>query len=122
MKKFLLMATMLLIFGVGHAQISEIFNSLNSGEELVFYSTNKGCLTISKNNFKQSYSEGCAKPINFTINNINLKDNRINISMTMHYYGDMKLVGFLEIKDNVLVLTYGESATSQQQVDKYILK
>jgi hypothetical protein len=40
----------------------------------------------------------------------------------MHYYGDMKLVGFLEIKDNVLVLTYGESATSQQQVDKYILK
>ena len=116
------MATMLLIFGVGHAQISEIFNNLNSGEELVFYSTNKGCLTISKNNFKQSYSEGCAKPINFTINNINLKDNRINISMTMHYYGDMKLVGFLEIKDNVLVLTYGESATSQQQVDKYILK
>jgi hypothetical protein len=40
----------------------------------------------------------------------------------MHYYGDMKLVGFLEIKDNVLVLTYGESSTSQQQVDKYKLK
>lgn len=122
MKNLLILAIMLLMFKVGNTQISEIYNSINSGKELVYSATNEGCLTISKNNIKQSYSEGCAKPIDFTITSINLKNNRINISMTMHYYGDVKLVGFLEIKDNCLVLSYGKSSTSEQQVDKYKLK
>jgi hypothetical protein len=51
-----------------------------------------------------------------------LKGNRIEMSLTMHYYGDIKLVGFLEIKENILILSYGESSSGEQQVDKYKLK
>jgi len=122
MKKKFLMAMMLLAFGALNAQISEIHNKLIEGKELLYPAMDKGCLTITKESFKQSYSDNCAKPLDFTINNMLLKDNKIQMSMTMHYYGDTNLVGFLEIKDNVLVLSYGESASGQQQVDKYKLK
>jgi hypothetical protein len=122
MKKNILILVMLFILGGVNAQISEIFNDINNGKELVFASDKKGCLTISKLNFKQSYSENCAKPIDFTIHNIYLKDNRIELSMTMHYFGETKLSGFLEFKDNLLVLTYSDSPTGQKQVDKYKLK
>ena len=114
---------MLFTFGFANAQISEIFKNLNDGKELLFSGVNKGCLTITKNSMKQSYSDNCVKPIDFTINNMSLKDNKIQISLTMHYFGsDRKLVGFLEIKDNLLVLSYGDSSASEQQVDKYKLK
>jgi hypothetical protein len=122
MKKLMIVATMLFAFGTLNAQISEVFNNLNEGKELLYTATNKGCLTITKKSFKQSYSDNCDKPIDFTINNMALKDNRIQMRMTMHFYGDVKLVGFMEIKDNVLVLSYGESPTSEQQVDKYKFK
>ena len=122
MKNLLILATMLLTFGVSNAQTSEIFKNLNDGKELLYSGVNKGCLTITKNSMKQSYSDNCVKPIDFTINNISLKDNKIQISLTMHYFGDRKLVGFLEIKDNLLVLSYGDSSASEQQVDKYQLK
>ena len=113
---------MLLTIGLANAQITEIFKNLNDGKELLYSGMNKGCLTITKNSMKQSYSDNCVKPIDFTINNMILKDNKIQISLIMHYYGDVKLVGFLEIKDNLLVLSYGESSSSEQQVDKYKLK
>jgi len=122
MKKLLILATMLFTIGLANAQITEIFKNLNDGKELLYSGMNKGCLTITKNSMKQSYSDNCIKPIDFTINNMILKDNKIQISLIMHYYGDVKLVGFLEIKDNLLVLSYGESSSSEQQVDKYKLK
>jgi len=122
MKKLLILATMLFTIGLANAQITEIFKNLNDGKELLYSGMNKGCLTITKNSMKQSYSDNCVKPIDFTINNMILKDNKIQISLIMHYYGDVKLVGFLEIKDNLLVLSYGESSSSEQQVDKYKLK
>ena len=122
MKNLLILATMLLTFGFANAQISEIFKNLNDGKELLYSGVNKGCLTLTKNSMKQSYSDNCVKPIDFTINNMLQKDNKIQISLTMHYYGDVKLVGFLEIKDNLLVISYGKSSSSEQQVDKYKLK
>jgi hypothetical protein len=122
MKNLLIIATILLTFGFANAQISDIFKNLNDGKELLYSGVNKGCITITKNSMKQSYSDNCVTPIDFTINNISLKDNKIQISLTMHYYGDLKLVGFLEIKDNLLVLSYGKSSASEQQVDKYKLK
>ena len=122
MKKVILILTLLLMFGGVNAQISEIFNDINNGKELVFPSDKKGCLTISKLNFKQSYSENCVKPFDFTIHTINLKDNRIQLNMTMHYFGDTKLSGFLEYKDNLLVLTYSDSPSGRKQIDKYKLK
>lgn len=122
MKKNILILAMLFILGGVNAQISEIFKDINNGKELVFPSEKKGCLTISKLNFKQSYSENCINPIDFTIHTINLKDNRIQLSMTMHYFGDIKLSGFLEYKDNLLVLTYSDSPSGHKQIDKYKLK
>lgn len=121
MKNLLILATMLFAFGLANAQITEIFNNLKDGKELLYTAVNEGCLTITKSSMKQSYSDNCAKPIDFTVNNISLKDNTILISMTMHYYGDLKLVGVLKTKDNELVLSYGESSESEQQVDKYKL-
>ena len=122
MKNLLILVSMLLTFGVSNAQTSEIFKNLNDDKELLYPSVNQGCLTITKNSIKQSYSDNCVKPLDFTIHNMSLKDNKIHISLTMHYFGDSKLVGFLEIKDNLLVLSYGDSSTSRQQVDKYKLK
>lgn len=122
MKKFLLTGIMLVVFGTLNAQINEINKNLIDGKEIIYTAVSKGCLTITKNNIKQSYSDNCAKPIDITINNMALKGNRIEMSLTMHYYGDVKLVGFLEVKDNYLVLSYGESLSSEQQVDKYKLK
>ena len=122
MKKLMIVATMLFAFGSLNAQISEVFNNLNDGKELLYTAVNEGCLTITKSSMKQSYSDNCAKPIDFTVNNISLIDNTIVISLIMHYYGEVKLVGVLKIKDNELVLSYGESSESEQQVDKYKLK
>jgi hypothetical protein len=122
MKNLLILATMLFTFGLANAQITEIFNNLKDGKELLYTAVNEGCLTIKKNSMKQSYSDNCAKPIDFTVNNLSLIDNTIVISLIMHYYGEVKLVGVLKIKDNELVLSYGESSESEQQVDKYKLK
>jgi hypothetical protein len=122
MKNLLILATMLFTFGLANAQITEIFNNLKDGKELLYTAVNEGCLTITKSSMKQSYSDNCAKPIDFTVNNISLIDNTIVISLIMHYYGEVKLVGVLKIKDNELVLSYGESSESEQQVDKYKLK
>jgi len=120
--RFLLTSVMFLVIGTLNAQIAEINQNLTAGKELIYSAVNKGCLTITKNNIKQSYSENCAKPIDFTINNMALKGNRIEMSLTMHYYGNLKLVGFLEVKENILILSYGESSSGEQQVDKYKLK
>lgn len=116
---------MLLTFGVSNAQTSEIFKNLNDDKELFYPSVREGCLTITKNSIKESYSDNCVKPIDFTIHNMSLKDNKIRLSLTMHYFGDTKLVGFLEIKDNLLVLSYGDSEDDfedWQSVGKYKLK
>ena len=122
MKKLLILVPMLITFGVASSQISDIYNGLNNGKEFLYASEKVGCLTLNKSSFKQSYYADCKKTLDFTINTMELKSNRIYIDVTMHYYSDTKLVGFIEIKDNLLVITYGESWTSQQQVDKYKLK
>jgi hypothetical protein len=112
----------LLFFAINaKSQIKEIFEDLNKGEELVYSSVKTGCLTLTKSSIKQSYSDNCAKPISFTINNLVLQGNRIQLRITMHYYGDMELVGFLEVKDGLLIFSYGKTANSEQQVDKYKL-
>ena len=121
MKKVILILTLLLIFGGVNAQISQIYNDINNGKELVFISDKKACLTISKLNYKQSYSENCANPIDFTIHTIYLKDNQIQLSATMHYFGDTKLSGYLECKENVLFFTY-YSPKGTKSVEKYSLK
>lgn len=122
MKKFLLTGIMLLVIGTLNAQIAEINKNLTEGKTLTYSAVKQGCLTITKNNIKQSYSESCDNPIGFTVNSMELKENRIEMSLTMHYFGDLKVVGFLEVKDNYLVISYGKSSVSEQQVDKYKLK
>ena len=122
MKKFLLTGIMLLVIGTLNAQIAEINKNLTEGKTLTYSAVKQGCLTITKNNIKQSYSESCDNPISFTVNSMELKENRIEMSLTMHYFGDLMVVGFLEVKDNYLVISYGKSSVSEQQVDKYKLK
>ena len=106
---------------ISQIQINEIYNSLQNNKILSYRSATKGCLEINKSSIKQSYDSGCEKPLNFTINSMTLKGKRIEIGLTMHYYGDTKLIGFIELKDNLLILSYGESTSSEQQVDKYQL-
>ena len=123
MKNTLVLILMLFIskICISQIQINEIYNSLQNNKILSYRSATKGCLEINKSSIKQSYDSGCEKPLNFTINSMTLKGNRIEIGLKMHYYGDTKLIGFIELKDNLLILSYGESTSSEQQVDKYQL-
>ena len=103
------------------SEIDKIFSSVTNNEVLKYNSNSKGCLSISLKEINQSYSDGCINPINFTVSSFKLNNNRIDISLTMHFYGDQDLVGYIVIKDDLLVLSYGKSNNSQQQVDKYKL-
>jgi hypothetical protein len=123
MKNTLVLILMLFIskICISQIQINEIYNGLQNNKVFSYKSATEGCLEINKSSIKQSYDSGCEKPLNFTINSMSLKGKRLEITLTMHYYGDTKLIGFLEIKDNLLILSYGESISSEQQVDKYKL-
>lgn len=119
-------STLILLFFIlqtnfAQSEINKIFSSITNNQILKYNSNSKGCLTISLKEINQSYSDGCVKPINFTVSSIKLNNNRIDISLVMHFYGDQNLVGFIEIKDDLLVLSYGKSNNSQQQIDKYKL-
>lgn len=122
MKKVLILISFMMILNIANTQISEIYKGLNNGSEFIYKSLDKGCLSINKSSLKQSYSLNCEKPIEFTIHSMEFKNNRIELNLTMHYFGDRKLVGFIEIKDNIITLSYGDSSTSRQQVDLYKLK
>lgn len=122
MKKVLILFSFMMILNIANTQISEIYKGLNNGSEFTYKSLEKGCLTINKSSLKQSYSLNCEKPIEFTVHTMEFKNNRIELNLTMHYFGDRKLVGFIEIKDNIITLSYGDSSASRQQVDKYKLK
>jgi hypothetical protein len=124
MKNTLLLTVILFIAGVCNSQIliSDIYNELKNNKDLNYNGIKEGCLAINKSSIKQSYRSNCEKPLDLTINSMILKGKQIELALTMHYYGDTKLIGFIEIKDNLLILSYGESMTSEQQVDKYKLK
>tara|TARA_Y100000589_G_C26904989_1_gene527865 strand:- start:51 stop:419 length:369 start_codon:yes stop_codon:yes gene_type:complete len=121
MKNYLILILFITQINIVPAQIDKIYSSLSENKKVELKSNAKGCLSLTMKEMNQSYSTNCEKPINFTINSLKLNDDRIDVSLTMHYFGNTKLVGFIEIKDNLLILSYGESSSSQQQVDKYIL-
>jgi hypothetical protein len=71
---------------------------------------------------KQSYSLNCEKPLDFTIKSMKLNGSKIELNLVMHYYGDLSLFGVIEIKDKQLILSYGETMSNRNQIDKYMFK
>jgi hypothetical protein len=51
-----------------------------------------------------------------------INGTKIELSMVLHYYGDVNLYGTIEVQGGIIVLSYGESMNNPNQVDKYKLK
>jgi hypothetical protein len=122
MKNLIFIAILSMNFSVINGQVNEIYTVLNSGKELLYKNESKGCLTLNKSNMKQSYSLNCEKPMDFTIKTMKINGSKIELSMVLHYYGDVNLYGTIEVLGGILVLSYGESMNNRNQVDKYKLK